>query len=114
MIAGMTLGDVVDRLDGLDDDHTIYDFLEVDIAKEAVRVWSEWRGGITPTLEDKLAAVIHYALNDSFLPVDEGPPADRSRAQAIIGTTTRPVGSDSSAAHDVSCERSRDAGCRSA
>ena len=66
MIAGMTLGDVVDRLDGLDDDHTIY-FLEVDIAKEAVRVWSEWRGGITPTLEDKLAAVIHYALNDSFL-----------------------------------------------
>ena len=89
MITGVTLGDVVNGLDGLDDDHTIYAdgpvasaravvagepedgawppeatglhyFLEVDIAKQAVRVWSEWREGITPTLEDKLAAVIYY------------------------------------------------------
>ena len=107
MITGVTLGDVVNGLDGLDDDHTIYAdgpvasaravvagepedgawppeatglhyFLEVDIAKQAVRVWSEWREGITPTI-------------DSFLPVDEGPPADRSRAQAIIDEHDDPV-----------------------
>jgi len=38
--------------------------------REAVRVWREWRGGAIPALDDKLAAVIHYAANDSFLPVD--------------------------------------------
>jgi hypothetical protein len=91
--------DVVDRLDRLDDQDTIYVqeaapaaaavvtrepddgtspheavgltyFLEVKLAKDAVRVWREWRGGAIPTLDDKLAAVIHYAANDSFLPVD--------------------------------------------
>jgi len=95
----VTLSDVVDRLDGLDDEDTIYVqeatpsaaalvarepddgtipqnavgltyFLEVNLAKDAVRVWREWRGGAIPTLDDKLAAVIHYAANDSFLPVD--------------------------------------------
>jgi hypothetical protein len=99
MITGVTLSDVVDGLDGLDDDETIHAdgpvasaravvarepedgtlppeatglrySLEVNLAKDAVRVWSEWRGGVTPTLEDKLAAVIHYAVNDSFLPAD--------------------------------------------
>jgi hypothetical protein len=42
----------------------------VDLAKDAIRVWSEWRGGVTSNLEDKLAAVIHYAVNDSFLPAE--------------------------------------------
>jgi hypothetical protein len=94
----VTLGDVVDRLDSFDDEDTIFAeeatpsaaavvarepddgtlppdavglryFLEVNLAKDAVRVWREWRGGATPTLNDKLAAVIHYAVNDSFLPV---------------------------------------------
>jgi hypothetical protein len=94
----VTLCDVVDQLNSLDDEDTIYVeapvpsatavvarepddgtlppsavglryFLEVDVAKDAVRVWREWRGGATPTLDDKLAAVIHCAVNDSFLPV---------------------------------------------
>jgi hypothetical protein len=43
--------------------------MEVALAKESIRVWSEWRNGAAPTLDDKVAAVIHYAAKDSFLPV---------------------------------------------
>jgi hypothetical protein len=41
--------------------------LETDTARDVVRVWSEWRGGRTPTLDEKLAAVLHYATYDSWL-----------------------------------------------
>ena len=93
------LQELIARLDSLPDDETIYAaeasptapavvahepedgstpraaigleyLLEVARAKEAVDVWSAWRNGAAPTLDDKLAAVIHYATNDSFLPVD--------------------------------------------
>lgn len=43
-------------------------FLEVDLAQEVVDVWSRWRGGRTPSLEDKIEAVIYYASNDAYLP----------------------------------------------
>jgi hypothetical protein len=95
---GVTLSDVIRDLDRLDDDDTIYAeapagsaravvarepddgtlpqeaiglhyFLEVDVAKDAIRVWSEWRG-VTPSADEKLAAVIYYAVNDAFLPTD--------------------------------------------
>ena len=45
-------------------------FLEVALAREAIDVWSRWRPGRAPTLEDKVAAVTHYAQNDAWLPVD--------------------------------------------
>jgi len=44
--------------------------LEVALAREAIDVWSRWRPGRAPTLEDKVAAVTHYAQNDAWLPVD--------------------------------------------
>lgn len=44
--------------------------LEVDLAKEAIRVWSQWRNGATPTSEDRVAAVVHYAIHDAYLPVE--------------------------------------------
>jgi hypothetical protein len=44
--------------------------LEVGLAREAVRVWSEWRSGATPTTEDRVAAVVYYATHDAYLPVD--------------------------------------------
>jgi hypothetical protein len=47
-------------------------FLEVDIAKEVVAVWSEWRGDRLPTPAEALHAVAHYARNDAFLPIDDG------------------------------------------
>ena len=43
--------------------------LEVPLAKEAIRVWSEWRGGATPTTADRVEAVVHFAKHDAFLPV---------------------------------------------
>ena len=95
----MTLRDVIGELESLDEQATIYAeeplasaravvlreppngglppeavglryLLEVSLAKGAVRVWSEWRGGATPTNDEKLAAVVYYAENDSFLPVE--------------------------------------------
>lgn len=39
--------------------------LEVNLAIEAVEVWSAWRAGAAPTAEEATAAVIHYAENDA-------------------------------------------------
>jgi hypothetical protein len=92
------LRELIARLDSFEDDDTIYAakasptalaavgrelenggappeaaglqyLLEVALAKEAVQVWSEWRNGAAPTLDDKVAAVIHYATHDRYLPV---------------------------------------------
>ena len=95
----MRLRDVVARLDDFGDHETIYAesaagearalvaaepddgsvpagaeglsyLLEVDAAREAIAVWRAWRPGRTPTLDEKVAAVAYYALNDGWLPVD--------------------------------------------
>ncbi len=51
-----------------DDREGLSYFLEVDLAREAIRVWSAWRGGLEPDEDQRLEAVTHYALHDSFLP----------------------------------------------
>jgi hypothetical protein len=87
----MTLRDVIAGLDRFGDDETIFAeaatptaqaavgaegavglpyLLEVALAREAIEVWQAWRPGRTPSLEDKLAAVIYYAGNDAWLPVE--------------------------------------------
>ena len=43
-------------------------FLEVEIAREAIDVWRNWRGGRVPSLDEKLEAVTYYAENDALLP----------------------------------------------
>jgi len=43
--------------------------LEVKVAKEVLAVWSAWRGNASPTLAEAVEAVIHYATNDAYLPV---------------------------------------------
>ena len=92
-----TLRDVVGILDELDDEGIIYTdgsspaaraavvpgvtadeasddglryFLEVALARDAVDVWSAWRDGAEPTLDDKLMAISYYATQDAYLPVD--------------------------------------------
>jgi hypothetical protein len=42
--------------------------LEVNLAKEVLNVWRQWRNGATPTVGQMCQAVIHYAKNDAFLP----------------------------------------------
>ena len=46
-------------------DGLIY-LLEVDIAKEAIEVWTRWSGR-KPSIEEKCSAVIYYAENDAYL-----------------------------------------------
>jgi hypothetical protein len=93
-----TLRDIVQALDKLEDEATIYTdgsspaaraavvtdasgedavkdsglryFLEVALAKDAVLVWSQWRGSTEPTVDDKLTAISYYATHDAYLPVD--------------------------------------------
>jgi hypothetical protein len=48
--------------------------LEVDLAQEAIGVWSEWRAGVAPTVEQATLAVIHYAEHDAYQPLDDGWP----------------------------------------
>lgn len=43
--------------------------LEVDLAKEVIRVWSEWRDGAVPTSEEATQAVIFYGEHDSYQPL---------------------------------------------
>lgn len=94
----MTFAELVERLDALDDDLTIYAaeswsetsnavaarepedgslppeaagmryVLEVSIAREVIEVWSKWRGGAVPTTSERCEAILHYAENDSYLP----------------------------------------------
>jgi hypothetical protein len=92
-----TLRDLVQALEELDDEGTIYTdgsspaaravvvtdatdeaatveglryCLEVALAKDAVRIWSEWRGSAEPTIDDKLVAISYYATHDAYLPLD--------------------------------------------
>ena len=92
-----TLREVVQALDELDDEGTIYTdgsspaaraavltdesdetvkaaglryFIEVALAKDAVLVWSEWRESAQPTIDDKLMAIWYYATHDAYLPLD--------------------------------------------
>lgn len=44
-------------------------FLEISLAKEIVKVWSNWRNGRLPSAVEKYNALVYYAENDTFLPV---------------------------------------------
>ena len=43
--------------------------LEVDLAKDVIRVWSEWRDGAQPTSVEATQAVIFYGEYDSYQPL---------------------------------------------
>ncbi|WP_209721191.1 hypothetical protein [Marmoricola sp. OAE513] len=93
----MRLGDLLDGLDQLPSDATIFAerpwnfdsssmvvmedvddtqdrgpfsyLLEIDVCAEVVEVWSAWRAGRTPTPEQRCAAIVHYALHDAYEPL---------------------------------------------
>jgi hypothetical protein len=45
--------------------------LEVSIARDVLRVWSEWRNGGTPSTNEMVGAVVYYAEHDAFQPVKQ-------------------------------------------
>ena len=108
---GLTLAQIVQQLDGYDDELMIWArartdlvdlapdsealvapqledggvrweerglsyVLEVELAKEAIQVWRQWRHGAEPSTAQRCAAVIHYAVNDAYLEIDADEPGD--------------------------------------
>lgn len=45
--------------------------LEASLAREAIKVWSEWRDGRIPSSEDRAEAVIYYAEHDAYMPAEQ-------------------------------------------
>lgn len=45
--------------------------LEVSLVRDALRVWSEWRQGRVPSIEEQIGAVVYYANHDAFQPLDD-------------------------------------------
>jgi hypothetical protein len=44
----------------------LYYFLEVDLIKEVMEVWSQWNNNKKSSLNEICEAVIYYAVNDSY------------------------------------------------
>lgn len=42
-------------------------FLEVDVGKEVLAVWKQWRNGMEPSEKDRVEALIYYADNDAYI-----------------------------------------------
>ena len=54
-------------------DRSLRSVLMVQLARDAIEVWSNWRDGKVPGPRDKYEAVIHYARHDAYLPTEENP-----------------------------------------
>lgn len=97
----MTLGEIIDRLDQLDDELTIYaakpwtvdseavaergddstgplgsfDYLlEVYTALEVIEAWSVHRDGALPTIVERCEALVYYEGHDAYLIPDDYDP----------------------------------------
>jgi hypothetical protein len=40
--------------------------LEIDLVRDVLAVWSDWRSGVAPSPEEATRAVIHYAEHDAY------------------------------------------------
>ena len=51
-------------------DHNLSYVLGVGLAIEAIEVWSNWREGSKPSPMERFSAVMFYAANDAYMPVE--------------------------------------------
>ena len=51
-------------------DPSLSEVLSVDQAREAIEVWSAWRGGVTPTPAERFRSVMFFAKYAAFLPLE--------------------------------------------
>lgn len=65
-------------------------FLEVDIARDAAEVCETWRreDGLPTSEEDRFRAVVHYAINDAYLPVRAQPALPAAERNGFSLTVT--------------------------
>jgi hypothetical protein len=100
MAETMSLATLLEHLDNISEDYTIYVadtikapsaataavalhesadgsvpsdmryLLEVPLAREVIKVWSDWREGRIPSLDDKVEAVNYYSEHDAYLPTE--------------------------------------------
>jgi hypothetical protein len=51
-------------------DPSLSEVLSVEQAREAIEVWSAWRGGVTPTPAERFRTVMFFAKYAAFLPLE--------------------------------------------
>ena len=51
-------------------DPSLSEVLSVDQAREAIDVWSAWRGEVTPTPAERFKSVMFFAKYGAFLPLE--------------------------------------------
>jgi hypothetical protein len=51
-------------------DPSLTEVLSVGQAREAIEVWSAWRGGLTPSPEDRFNTVMFYSRHGAFFPLE--------------------------------------------
>lgn len=61
---------IIDKPPGIQTPEGMKYLLEVELAKEVIQVWKSWRNGREPSPLEKYQAVLYYAENDAYLPVE--------------------------------------------
>jgi hypothetical protein len=51
-------------------DPSLSEVLSVEKAREAIEVWSAWRGGLTPSPEDRFSTVMFYSRHGAYFPLE--------------------------------------------
>ena len=51
-------------------DASLSEVLSVDQARDAIAVWSAWRGGLTPSPQDRFNTVIFFSRHGAYFPLE--------------------------------------------
>ena len=51
-------------------DPSLSEVLSVEQARDAIAVWSAWRGGLTPSPEDRFNTVMFYSRHGAYFPLE--------------------------------------------
>ena len=51
-------------------DPSLSEVLSVEQAREAIRVWSAWRGDLTPSPGDRFNSVMFFSIHGTFYPLE--------------------------------------------
>jgi hypothetical protein len=51
-------------------DASLAEVLSVEQARDAIAVWSQWRGGVTPSPEEQFRTVMFFSQHGSYLPLE--------------------------------------------